>query len=246
MSRGGGKLPAFFSHLLALNSAALNFQQRKLQMCVLTQCICGNKVYASQAKYQTWQIAYLLQASPRASSRLPGKNWGCGWPGNFAWISISVLWDQFDSRSSFNSPYLLPNSSPNLIPARASSPKSSGRRGWIPDLVVFTFSTTRTPPIIFIEYCQPWGLGQKKVIVIHRLGGIWERVVQFQVNWIQIFHLDNRRRRSQHHCWQCRLGRLVAAMSQRVHRVEQPEGPMLKLMLGVNSIWIMLQRYMGK
>ena len=67
MSRGGGKLPASSSHLLASN---LTF---KLWTII---------------KLHIKQQSYLLQASPRASSRLPGKNWGCGWPGN--------KWDQPD------------------------------------------------------------------------------------------------------------------------------------------------------
>ena len=37
------------------------------------------------------QKDYLLQASLRASSRLPGKNWGCGWPEEtWIWLICSV------------------------------------------------------------------------------------------------------------------------------------------------------------
>ena len=122
--------------------------------------------------------------------------------------------DQFGPISNFAPPYLFPNSSPNLIPPRASSPKSSGRRGWIPDL-----EKNSTPPkfhrIFPTERAEPEESHRHPSAQGHL------RKREFQVN-SNIFHLDNHRRKSQHHCWQCRLGRSVAAMSRKVHRVAPP------------------------
>ena len=87
---------------------------------------------------------------------------------------------------------------------------------------------------IFREYFQPRGLSQKEVIVIHWLRSIWEKGRIMLLNYAWIFHLDNHRLRSQHHYWQCRLGRLVAEMSQKVHRVAPPKRYIY--MLGVNNI----------